>query len=197
MAPKDLGKGIAPKDLGKGIGEEQKSSHSRAGLGKGGARHSQKPRPDVGLLAEAMAPHIALVKDLGAYEQLSATHGADYHGMVKLIELWRALGKVEPSHEIAPQSLRTALLSLLARTPELNSGGYTGQVWASLKSERLGCLLNHVRRLKREPQGMSTAAALLTRSEFVQLQAGRTLGKGKALSLSLSSLGKGQGLEAK
>ena len=123
MAPKDLGKGIAPKDLGKGIGGEQKSSRSRAGLGKGGARRSQKPRPDVGLLAEAMAPHIALVKDLGAYEQLSATHGADYHGMVKLIELWRALGKVEPSHEIAPQSLRTALLSLLARTPELNSGG--------------------------------------------------------------------------
>ena len=79
MAPKDVGKGIAPKDLGKGVGGEQKSSHSRAGLG---ARHSQKPRPDVGLLAEAMAPHIALVKDLGAYEQLSATHGADYHGMV-------------------------------------------------------------------------------------------------------------------
>ena len=26
-------------------------------------------------------------------------------GVVKLIELWRALGKVEPSHEIAPQSL--------------------------------------------------------------------------------------------
>ena len=67
-------------------------------------------------------------KDLGAYEQLSATHGADCHAMVKLIELWRALGKVEPSHEIAPQSLRTALLTLLARTPELNSGGYTGQV---------------------------------------------------------------------
>ena len=62
MAPKDLGKRIAPQDLGKGIGGEQKSSHSRPGLGKGGARHSQKPRPDVGLLAEA---HIALVKDLG------------------------------------------------------------------------------------------------------------------------------------
>ena len=93
MAPKDVGKGIAPKDLGKGIGEEQKSSHSRAGLGKGGARHSQKPRPDVGLLAEAMAPHIALLQDLGAYEQLSATHDAEYHGMVKLIELRRALGK--------------------------------------------------------------------------------------------------------
>ena len=60
MAPKDLGKGIAPKDLGKGIGGEEKSSHNRAGLGKGGARHSQKPRPDVGLLTEAMAPHIAL-----------------------------------------------------------------------------------------------------------------------------------------
>ena len=89
MAPKDLGKGIAPKDLGKGIGGKQKSSHSRAGLGKGGA-----------------------------------------------IELWRALGKVEPSHDIAPQSLRTALLSLLARTPELNSGGYTGQVWASLNNKK-------------------------------------------------------------
>ena len=85
MAPKDLGKGVAPKDLAKGIGGEQ-SSHSRAGLGKGGARYSQKPTPDVGLLTEAMAPHIVLVKDLGAYEQLSATHGADYHGMVKLIE---------------------------------------------------------------------------------------------------------------
>ena len=42
----------------------------QGGLGKGGARHSQKPRPDVGLLAEAMAPHIVLVKDLGAYEQI-------------------------------------------------------------------------------------------------------------------------------
>ena len=72
------------------------------------------------------------------------------------------------------------MLSLLARTPELNSGGYTGQVWASLKSERLGRLLNHVRRLKRELQGMSTAAALLTRSEFVQLQAGLSLVQLKA-----------------
>ena len=197
---------MAPKDLGKGIGGEEKSSPNRAGLGKGGPRHSQEPRPDVGLLTEAMGPHIALVKDLGAYVQLSATHGADYHAMVKLIELWRALGKVEPSHEIAPQS---CLLIFLARTPELNSGGYVGQVWASLKSERLGGLLHHVRRLKREPQGMSTAAALLTRSEFnaaadkpqlgtAESTLGKgTLGKGKALSLSLSSLGKGQGLEAK
>ena len=54
----------------------------QAGLGKGGPRHSQKPRrPDVGLLTEAMAPHLALVKDLGAYETLSATHGADYHAI--------------------------------------------------------------------------------------------------------------------
>ena len=57
---------MPPKDLRKGIGEEEKSSHNRAGLGKGGARHSQKPRPDVGHV-----PHIVLVKDSGAYEQLS------------------------------------------------------------------------------------------------------------------------------
>ena len=185
--------------LGKGT---EKTSPNRAGLGKGGPRHSQTPRPDVGLLSEAMAPHTALLKDLGAYETLSATHGADYHAMVKLIDLWRALGKVEPSHEIAPQSLRTALLSLLARAPDLNSGGYTGQVWASLKSERLGCLLNHVRRLKREPQGMSTAAALLTRSEFVQLQAGLSLvelkaplEKEKPSASTSPALGKGRDLK--
>ena len=51
---------------------------------------------------------------------------------------------------------------------------------------------------------MSTAAALLTRSEFAQLQAGLSLVQLKAPlekepleNLSLSSLGKGQGLEAK
>ena len=101
--------GLGGEDLGKG---SEKSSPNRAGLGKGGPRHSQKPRPDVGLLTEAMAAPLA------------TTHTADYHAMVKLIELWRVgKGRAQP---------------FLARTPELNSGGYT-QVWASLKSERLGC----------------------------------------------------------
>ena len=38
---------------GEDLGEE--NSPNRAALGKVGPRHSQKPRPDVGLLTEAMA----------------------------------------------------------------------------------------------------------------------------------------------
>ena len=81
--------------------------------------------------------------------------------------------KLEPSAEVHPQPLRTALISLLAERPELNCTSSSGQVWANLRMERISCILFHVRKLGRE--GATAAAAKLCRDDFPLLQQGLRL----------------------
>ena len=155
-----------------------------ASAGRGGPRHKPKPYVDSGLLFSSLEKHSELLKDLGPYEHVSRTMGADAKGLILTMPLWKALIAVEPTGEIHCQPLRTALLSLLADNAELNHTRSSGQVWANLKVERITVLLTHVRKVARD-QNLGPLAAKLTKDEFMSLTA----------ALKLLELPDPQGLE--
>ena len=87
------------------------------GTGKGGARHFPKPYIDSGLLYKVLADNVLVLKNLGSYEHVSKANCPCPKGLVHTIGLWKSVLKLEPSGEVHPQPLRTALISLLAERP--------------------------------------------------------------------------------
>ena len=160
------------KGQSEGFGKGQDEGFGK-GTGKGGPRHFQKPYIDSGLLFKALGENLAILKNLGSYEHVSKANCPCPKGLVHTSGLWKAVLRLEPSGEVHPQPLRTALISLLAEKPELNDTSSSGQVWANLKMERLSCILFHVRKLGRE--GLTAAAAKLCRDDFSLLQKGLQL----------------------
>ena len=159
------------KGQGEGVGKGQNEGPGKGqgegfgkGSGKGGARHFQKPYIDSGLLYKVLADNVLVLKNLGSYEHVSKANCPCPKGLVHTIGLWKSVLKLEPSAEVHPQPLRTALISLLAERPELNCTSSSGQVWANLRMERISCILFHVRKLGRE--GATAAAAKLCRDDF-------------------------------
>ena len=75
---------------------------------------------------------------------------------------------LEPSCELSPKAVRMALLSCLEQDATLNDTKYNGQVWASLRCERIGVLLTHTRKLARAESTVNLAAKL-TRLELSKL----------------------------
>ena len=143
------------------------------GHGRGGARHFAKPYVDSGLVYKVLSEHQETLHNLGPYEHCSRANAPDPKGLVKTLPLWKGLLRLESSGEIHAQPMRTALISLLADAPELNSTKYSGQVWVNLKLERINTILYHVRKLGGE--SLTAAAAKLTREEYTQLQQGLKL----------------------
>lgn len=138
--------------------------------GRGGARHKAKPYVDTDLLFSVFSSHEGLVSNLGSYKHVSRSQVPCPRGLVYTMPLWSALVRVEPSGEVHTQPMRTALLSLLSQKPSLNQTPHTGEVWANLKTERIGCILTHVRKCKRDHAQLQVAAAKLSREEFEQFK---------------------------
>ena len=155
-----------------GFGKGQEEGFGK-GTGKGGARHFPKPYIDSGLLYKVLADNVLVLKNLRSYEHVSKANCPCPKGLVHTIGLWKSVLRLEPSAEVHPQPLRTALISLLAERPELNCTSSSGQVWANLRMERISCILFHVRKLGRD--GLTTAAAKLCRDDFSLLQQGLKL----------------------
>ena len=153
-----FGKGIASFALEK----------SMDGQGRGGSRHHPKPFVDVDILYSVFSKQKPLLANLGIYEHISKNNSPDPKGLVKTLDLWEPLVRIEPSAEIHSQPLRAALISILADDPWLNTSSHSGQVWANLKLQRINSILYHVRKLGRE--NLCTAAAKLNREDFTKLQ---------------------------
>ena len=166
-------------DLGKGMS------------GKGGARNFAKPYVDSGILYKALAAHDDILSDMRAYEHLSRTNAPCPKGLLQTMPLWKAFLKLEPSGEMHSQPLRVALISLLAEKPALNKSQDSGQVWASLRVERITCLLNHVRQLSRA-ESLTVCASKLTRDEFSSLQQGLQMVKPLEKETALEKAGSGK-----
>ena len=83
-------------------------------------------------------------------------------GLVRNMDLWVALGKAEPTAEVAPAPLKQALLSLLTNHTEMNNTKHRGEVWVQLRANRITILLAHVRKVKRDgAMALEKAAARL------------------------------------
>ena len=136
--------------------------------GRGGARHFAKPYVDSGLVLKVLTEHQATLSDMGSYELISRANAPDPKGLVQTMPLWAGLLRLESSGEIHSQPMRTALITLLAEAPEMNTTRFSGQAWVNIKLERLNTMLYHVRKLGRE--SLTAAAAKPTREEFKALQ---------------------------
>ena len=89
------------------------------------------------------------------------------------MDLRVALGKAEPTAEVAPAPLKQALLSLLTNHTEMNNSKHRGEVWVQLRANRITILLAHVRKVKRDGNlALEKAAARLCMADFHLLQNG-------------------------
>ena len=137
--------------------------------GKGGARHFSKPLIDQGLLYKVFYEHKGLVMDLKGYEVLSRNSALNPLALHQVLPLVDALVELECSCEIHSQTMRSALLHLIALDPELNTSEYNGTVFVNLRAERISVLLHHVRRLARAKEMPSSVVGNLTASQFKEV----------------------------
>ena len=141
--------------------------------GRGGPRHKAKPHLDTHLLYQILVDHKDLVQDMGSYEYIGTSSAPDIRGLVRNMDLWVALGKAEPTAEVAPAPLKQALLSLLTNHTEMNNSKHRGEVWVQLRANRITILLAHVRKVKRDGNlALEKAAARLCMADFHLLQNG-------------------------
>lgn len=117
---------------------------------RGGPRRVSRGSQDTGILVDALGAHAQIVINLGGYENISVTHQPDGKALVKLVPLINKLLAISPSGELSVAALKRALGQMVFQEPSLNASIYNNQLWASLRQERITCVMNHVRRLARE-----------------------------------------------
>ena len=139
-------------------------------MGKGGPRHTVKPATDAGLLLKALKHNIAQVIDMGIYEATSRTSACSPKGLVENADLLCALVAIEPTAEVHPGPLKSAMLKLLTDEPSLNQSKFIGNVWITMRMERVTTLLYHLRRLANEPDAEKFLATRVTGAEFCALR---------------------------
>jgi len=137
---------------------------------RGGARHKPAPVVDANVLAAVFAKHKSSFADFGLYEHVSVSQACKGKGLVAHYDLLKAMLTLCPSGDMPSSSARTALLTVICSCPEINSSIYNSAVWAGMRCERLGCLLNHLRRLAREPERLKQAAMAMGGSDLAKLK---------------------------
>lgn len=136
----------------------------------GGARHFKKPSVDADVLFTELNTHRDMLQNLGSYERHSRGSPPCAKGLVALLDLVKALLKVESCSEIHSSCLRKALQDVLKQKPALNTTVFAGKIWVNFRAERLGCILTHVRTLARCNETLQQCAMELTAIEFLKLQ---------------------------
>ena len=137
---------------------------------KGGARHKAAPAVDPSILAAVFSKHKASVGDFGQYEHLSVNQAANGTGLTAHFELLKAMLTMCPTGDFPGTSAKAAMLTLVVQAPELNQSIYNSSVWSGMRCERLGCMLNHLRRLAREPPRMKQAASSMVGADLTKLK---------------------------
>jgi len=120
------------------------------------------------------------IADLGPYEFISRTQACHGRGLVALIDLLQAIVELCPGAELATGAAKQALLLLVVQRPEINTSKYNNGIWAGLRVERLATILNHLRRISREPGRLAQVASKVTGPEFAQLKKLASLVQAKA-----------------
>ena len=138
-------------------------------VGKGGARHFAKPHVDEGLLLKVLSSNAEIVGSMGAYESVSKSQACNPQGLIRVLPLVKGLLRLEPTCEVHPGNLRSALLNLLMQEPALNQTKFNGNTWCNTRLERLGVILSHFRRL-RLSDDLRACASKLTSCDFLRLQ---------------------------
>ena len=135
---------------------------------RGGARHFAKSVVEVGALKKVLSDYESIVCDFRGYETLSRSSGYDWKGLMHCLPLVEGLLSLCKKAEIHAQPLKRGLTGLLEAKPSLNKTRFVGAVWVQLRQERIVVLLNHIRRLARDPK-FGNAVNKLTGLEYGRL----------------------------
>ena len=135
---------------------------------RGGARHFAKSVVEVGALKKVLSDYESIVCDFRGYETLSRSSGYDWKGLMHCLPLVEGLLSLCKKAEIHAQPLKRGLTGLLEAKPSLNKTRFVGAVWVQLRQERIVVLLNHIRRLARDPK-FGNAVNRLTSLEYGRL----------------------------
>ena len=136
---------------------------------RGGARHFAKSLVEVGALQKVLTDFESIVCDMRGYETLSRSSGYDWKGLIHCLPLVEGLLCLCKKAEVHTQPLKRGLTGLLEGKPSLNKTRFVGSVWVQLRQERIVVLLNHIRRLARDPK-RGNAIQRLSGLEYGRLQ---------------------------
>ena len=138
-------------------------------MSKGGARHFAKPTLGPGLVQKVLKNNREIIKDFGVYEHISTTGVVNPAGLLYCRMFLQDVLEISPTCMIASQPLRTALLGMLEKEPQLNCSKFNGSTWCSMKAERITVVLTHLRKVAREPSCKRVCASKLSGFENQQL----------------------------
>ena len=138
-------------------------------MSKGGARHFAKPSLDPGLIQRVLKNNTEIIKDFGVYEHISTTSAVNPAGLLYCRMFLQDVLEISPTCMIASQPLRTALLGILEKEPQLNCSKFNGSTWCSQKAERITVVLTHLRKVARDPSCKRVCAGKLSGFENQQL----------------------------
>lgn len=141
------------------------------GIRKGGPRHKPGPDVDAGILTNMFQKHREAFRDFGFYEHISRSQACSGAGLVLAFELLDDLLEVCPTGDMPAKACKDAILALVIKKPDLNRSMYNSGIFAGQRCERLGVMLNHLRRLAREPTRFKQAAMVLNGEEVSKLTA--------------------------
>ena len=154
---------------GRSFAKKERWSLCKKGMSKGGARHFAKPTLDPGLVQKALKNNSEIIKDFGVYEHISTTGAVNPAGLLYCRMFLEDVLEISPTCMIASQPLRTALLGMLEKEPQLNCSKFNGSTWCSMKAERITVVLTHLRKVAREPSCKRVCASKLSGFESQQL----------------------------
>ena len=126
--------------------------------GRGGAKHKPAPALDSSLLATCFGKHKEMIGNMGAYESIGKSMSPLGPDLMKMLPLLKDIVAMSPSATLPPGPSKHALINMLLTTPRLNPGPYNSVVWASARWDRLGTVLYHLRKIKREPTKLRAVA---------------------------------------
>ena len=137
----------------------------------GGSRRSAPPSSiDEGPLLDAFGRHASLISNMGSYESRSVSDQPCGKGILALAGLVRDIIKISPACLLPIPLIRKALSRLVFQQPTINGTIYNNGLWSNLRQERITCVLNHTRRLRREEERLRQVALKLSSPEFQELQ---------------------------
>ena len=135
---------------------------------RGGARHRSKTMLESGAVFKCLEQHTDIVRDFRGYETLSRNSGVDWKALMHCLPLVEGLLGLCSKAEVHPLPLRQGLVQLLTTKPDLNKTRFNGSTWVQLRAERVVVLLNHVRKLARDPKA-GNAICKLSGVEYARL----------------------------
>lgn len=146
-----------------------KTSLSLKGRG-GPRRNSVDVCVDDGVVLDCFGRHSDVIAHFGIYESKSTNDQPDGKGLVHLAPFLKDVLSFAPTGELSIPVIRKGLSRLVFQEPSLNGTIYNNSLWVGLRQQRVTCILNHCRRLRREEDRLRQVTLAMNGKDVMVLQ---------------------------